>query len=258
MGTPHAARHGAPPGRREARPHGRGAEEARPARDDAAAPGAARAVRGREHRRRRDPHEALARGGRHRRSACCPARSPPRCSATRSRPRSAARARSTGGSSAARSRCSPAAPGRSSAGSPAWAAGCQRMAKPGSSLANWRALDAQLGPECLRIASYNVHSCRGTDGSKDAARIAGVIEELGCDTVGAAGSRLPPRLHRAEARHAGDSRPHARAPRRPVRQRAAHAPQGARRAPPGVHLLAARAAQRARRRPRGRTARRCA
>ena len=37
---------------------------------------------------------------------------PPRSSATRSRPRSAARARSTGGSSAARWRCSPAAPGR--------------------------------------------------------------------------------------------------------------------------------------------------
>jgi len=58
------------------------------------------------------------------------------------------------------------------------------MARPGTSLANWRALDAQLGPECLRIASYNVHSCRGTDGKKDAQRIVRVIEELGCDTVG--------------------------------------------------------------------------
>jgi len=58
------------------------------------------------------------------------------------------------------------------------------MARPGSSLANWRALDAQLGPECLRIASYNVHACRGTDGKKDAQRIVQVIEELGCDTVG--------------------------------------------------------------------------
>lgn len=58
------------------------------------------------------------------------------------------------------------------------------MAKPATSLANWRALDAQLGPECLRIASYNVHGCRGTDGQKDAGRIARVIEELGCDTVG--------------------------------------------------------------------------
>ena len=58
------------------------------------------------------------------------------------------------------------------------------MARPSDSLADWRALDAQLGPETLRIASYNVHSCRGTDGKKDAARIAGVIEELGCDTIG--------------------------------------------------------------------------
>lgn len=58
------------------------------------------------------------------------------------------------------------------------------MAKPSNSLANWRALDAQLGPECLRIASYNVHGCRGSDGKKDAARIARVIEELGCDTIG--------------------------------------------------------------------------
>jgi endonuclease/exonuclease/phosphatase family metal-dependent hydrolase len=58
------------------------------------------------------------------------------------------------------------------------------MARPGNSLANWRALDAQLGPECLRIASYNVHACRGTDGRKDAQRIVRVIEELGCDTIG--------------------------------------------------------------------------
>jgi len=58
------------------------------------------------------------------------------------------------------------------------------MARPGNSLANWRALDAQLGPECLRIASYNVHGCSGTDGKKDAQRIVQVIDELGCDTVG--------------------------------------------------------------------------
>ena len=56
--------------------------------------------------------------------------------------------------------------------------------KPAASLANWRALDAQLGPECLRIASYNVHGCSGTDGKKDAQRIVQVIDELGCDTVG--------------------------------------------------------------------------
>ena len=58
------------------------------------------------------------------------------------------------------------------------------MARPRDSLANWRALDAQLGPECLRIASYNVHGCRGADGKKDAQRIVGVIEECGVDTVG--------------------------------------------------------------------------
>jgi endonuclease/exonuclease/phosphatase family metal-dependent hydrolase len=55
--------------------------------------------------------------------------------------------------------------------------------RPGS-LANWRALDEQLGPECLRVASYNVHGCVGCDGCDDAARIAAVIQELGCDTVG--------------------------------------------------------------------------
>ena len=58
------------------------------------------------------------------------------------------------------------------------------MASPASSLANWNALSAQLGPDVLRIASYNVHGCRGTDGKKDASRIVRVIEECGCDTVG--------------------------------------------------------------------------
>jgi endonuclease/exonuclease/phosphatase family metal-dependent hydrolase len=54
----------------------------------------------------------------------------------------------------------------------------------GASLANWRALDEQLGPDCLRIATYNLHGCVGRDGERDADRVAGVIEELGCDTVG--------------------------------------------------------------------------
>jgi endonuclease/exonuclease/phosphatase family metal-dependent hydrolase len=53
-----------------------------------------------------------------------------------------------------------------------------------NSLANWRALDEQLGPDCLRIASYNVHGCVGTDGADDAGRVAEVIRELGCDTIG--------------------------------------------------------------------------
>lgn len=58
------------------------------------------------------------------------------------------------------------------------------MAKPADSLANWSALSEHLSPACLRIASYNVHSCIGTDGRKDAARIAKVIAELQCDTIG--------------------------------------------------------------------------
>ena len=58
------------------------------------------------------------------------------------------------------------------------------MARPADSLANWQSLDAQLGPDVLRIASYNVHSCCGSDGKKDAQRIVRVIEECGCDTVG--------------------------------------------------------------------------
>ena len=56
--------------------------------------------------------------------------------------------------------------------------------KPPGSLANWRALDAQLGPECLRVASYNVHGCVGRNNVRDVARVAAVIDELGCDTVG--------------------------------------------------------------------------
>lgn len=53
-----------------------------------------------------------------------------------------------------------------------------------NSLANWRALDERLGPDCLRIASYNLHGCVGRDGREDAARVARVIEDVGCDTVG--------------------------------------------------------------------------
>ncbi|HLS87450.1 MAG TPA: endonuclease/exonuclease/phosphatase family protein [Burkholderiales bacterium] len=53
-----------------------------------------------------------------------------------------------------------------------------------NSLANWRALDEQLGRDCLRIASYNIHACVGGDGVQDPGRVAAVIGELGCDTVG--------------------------------------------------------------------------
>ena len=38
--------------------------------------------------------------------------------------------------------------------------------------------------ECFRVASYNVHGCVGWDGKEDAARVAAVIRELDCDTVG--------------------------------------------------------------------------
>ena len=58
------------------------------------------------------------------------------------------------------------------------------MSRQAESLANWQALSDQLPESCLRIASYNVHGCTGTDGWKDAARIAAVIQELECDTVG--------------------------------------------------------------------------
>ena len=52
------------------------------------------------------------------------------------------------------------------------------------SLANWRALDAQLGPECLRVATYNLHGCVGSDGLRSPRRIAHVVSELACDTIG--------------------------------------------------------------------------
>ena len=52
------------------------------------------------------------------------------------------------------------------------------------SLANWRALEARLGPDCLRVASYNLHGCVGSDGRREPLRIAEVIRELDCDTIG--------------------------------------------------------------------------
>jgi endonuclease/exonuclease/phosphatase family metal-dependent hydrolase len=58
------------------------------------------------------------------------------------------------------------------------------MAKPPARLADWQAFAGSLAGEYLKIASYNVHACVGTDGRKDAARVVGVIQELGCDTVG--------------------------------------------------------------------------
>ena len=51
-------------------------------------------------------------------------------------------------------------------------------------LASWHNLDGLLGPDCLRIATYNIHCCIGGDGRVDAARVAQVIAEVGCDTIG--------------------------------------------------------------------------
>ena len=51
-------------------------------------------------------------------------------------------------------------------------------------LVSWRNLDALLGPDCLRIASYNIHRCVGNDGRVDTARVARVINEMNCDTIG--------------------------------------------------------------------------
>jgi endonuclease/exonuclease/phosphatase family metal-dependent hydrolase len=38
--------------------------------------------------------------------------------------------------------------------------------------------------EPLRVGSYNVHRCVGTDGRCDVDRVAKVIQEMGCDTIG--------------------------------------------------------------------------
>ncbi len=38
--------------------------------------------------------------------------------------------------------------------------------------------------EALRVGSYNIHRCVGTDGRRDVQRVADVINEMGCDTVG--------------------------------------------------------------------------
>ncbi|ANQ84969.1 hypothetical protein dqs_1931 [Azoarcus olearius] len=58
------------------------------------------------------------------------------------------------------------------------------MATATNGLASWRNLDHALGEDCLRISSYNVHRCVGRDGRMDVARVARVIDELGCDIVG--------------------------------------------------------------------------
>lgn len=47
-----------------------------------------------------------------------------------------------------------------------------------------RRVPAPQPHEPLRIASYNIHRCVGTDGHRNVSRIVNVIRELGCDTVG--------------------------------------------------------------------------
>ena len=48
------------------------------------------------------------------------------------------------------------------------------------------AVAAESPPEFepLRVGSYNIHRCVGTDGKRDVQRIAEVIKEMGCDTIG--------------------------------------------------------------------------
>lgn len=58
------------------------------------------------------------------------------------------------------------------------------MATRTHGLASWRSLDETLGPDCLRISSYNIHRCVGRDRRMDPRRVAQVIDELGCDIVG--------------------------------------------------------------------------
>jgi endonuclease/exonuclease/phosphatase family metal-dependent hydrolase len=40
------------------------------------------------------------------------------------------------------------------------------------------------GTRAIRVATYNVHRCTGTDGRRDAQRVAAVVRELECDLVG--------------------------------------------------------------------------
>ncbi|NMG17089.1 endonuclease/exonuclease/phosphatase family protein [Aromatoleum bremense] len=58
------------------------------------------------------------------------------------------------------------------------------MATQATGLASWRNLNEALGSDCLRISTYNIHRCIGTDRREDASRVARVIAELNCDTIG--------------------------------------------------------------------------
>jgi endonuclease/exonuclease/phosphatase family metal-dependent hydrolase len=56
-----------------------------------------------------------------------------------------------------------------------------RATDAGERAAPW---NAPAPHEPLRIGSYNVHKCVGTDGRRNVERVARVIRELDCDTVG--------------------------------------------------------------------------
>jgi endonuclease/exonuclease/phosphatase family metal-dependent hydrolase len=49
---------------------------------------------------------------------------------------------------------------------------------------DWSASPRAVDPDVLHIASYNIHRCVGTDMRCDVERVATVIRELGCDTIG--------------------------------------------------------------------------
>ncbi|HVY80355.1 MAG TPA: endonuclease/exonuclease/phosphatase family protein [Steroidobacteraceae bacterium] len=55
---------------------------------------------------------------------------------------------------------------------------------PDQSIDGGRAAPTSLEYGPLRIASYNIHRCKGTDGKRDVERVAQVIQELDCDTIG--------------------------------------------------------------------------
>ena len=58
------------------------------------------------------------------------------------------------------------------------------MATQTTGLASWRNLDQLLGADYLRVASYNIHRCVGCDRREEPARVARVIIDTNCDTIG--------------------------------------------------------------------------
>jgi endonuclease/exonuclease/phosphatase family metal-dependent hydrolase len=55
---------------------------------------------------------------------------------------------------------------------------------PSSAAQEGNAAPRGVDPDVLHIASYNIHRCVGTDMRCDVERVANVIRELGCDTIG--------------------------------------------------------------------------